>query len=135
MKRNEAIKLCGKELVEKCDNEEKFFTMEVSLFGNEAVEYRSACSDSNFFILAKYYMPIKTMESHPDKNTLTWKAYDYEIKKVSDGRMGKARKKITMSFAVADTLAEWLKMESELKSKPVSNIIEEAISEWAKKGH
>lgn len=135
MKRNEAIKLCGKELVEKCDNEEKFFTMEVSLFGNEAVEYRSACSDKNFFILAKYYMPIKTMKSHPDKNTLTWEAYDYEIKKVSDGRMGKARKKITMSFAVADTLAEWLKMESELKSKPVSNIIEEAISEWAKKGH
>jgi hypothetical protein len=40
-----------------------------------------------------------------------------------------------MSFAVSDTLAEWLKMESELKNKPVSNIIEEAISEWAKKGH
>lgn len=135
MKRNEAIKLCGKELVEKCDNEEKFFTMEVSLFGADAVEYRSACSDNNFFILAKYHMPIKTMEAHPDKNTLTWKAYDYEIKKVSDGRRGKARKKITMSFAVSDTLAEWLKMESELKSKPVSNIIEEAISEWAKKEH
>lgn len=135
MKRDEAIKLCGKELVEKCDNEEKFFTMEVSLFGGEAVEYRSVCSDKNFIILAKYYMPIKTMKSHPDKNTLTWKAYAYEIKKVSDGRMGKARKKITMSFAASDTLAEWLKMESELKSKPVSNIIEEAISEWAKKGH
>lgn len=135
MKRDEAIKLCGKELVEKCDNEEKFFTAKASVFGAEAVEYRSACSDGNFLVIAKYHMPTKTMKSHPDKNSLTWDAYEYEVQKASHGGMAKIRKKITMSFAVSDTLAEWLKMESELKSKPVSNIIEEAISEWAKKEH
>ena len=134
MKREEAVKIVGAELVAECEHAEKKYVLDMP-YDDTYAEYISIANNAAYLIYAKYLMPVEVMKDHPDKKMIKWKAHDYELKKITRGRIKRSGKKVIVSFSLDNSIAEWIRMESARKGITATEIVEDIIGKWVKNGH